>query len=60
MKIALFNVNGVNSPGKILSKLKRTGGEVVFLKETYLNDTAHTKLNKMGFKNVYFILLIIM
>lgn len=56
MKIALFNVIGVLSPvkiGKILSKLKAIA-EVVFLQETHLNNAEHSKLNKMGFKEVYF------
>lgn len=51
MKIALFNVNGVISPvkrGKILSKLKKAGAE------THLTDADYSKLNKMGFKEVYF------
>lgn len=57
MKIASFNVNGIVSPvkrGKILSKLKKARAEVVFLQETHINDAEHSKLNKTGFKEVYF------
>lgn len=57
LKIASFNINGVLNPvkrGKILSKLKKDRIQIAFLQESHLNDSEHAKLNKSGFKNVYF------
>lgn len=57
LKIASFNINGVLNPikrGKILSKLKKDKIQVAFLQESHLNDSEHAKLNKLGFKHVYF------
>lgn len=53
MKIASFKQER-DKRGKILSKLKKAGAEVVFLQETHLNDTEYLKLNKIRFKDVYF------
>lgn len=55
--IATFNINGVLNPvkrGKILSKLKKDKTQVAFLQETHLNDSEHAKLNRSGFKHVFF------
>lgn len=57
LKIASFNINGVLNPvkrGKILSKLKKDKIHIAFLQETHLNDSEHTKLNKSGYKHVFF------
>lgn len=57
LKIASFNINGVLNPvkrGKILSKLRKDKIQIAFLQETHLSDSEHTKLNKSGFKHVYF------
>uniref|UniRef100_A0A3Q3A4Q3 Reverse transcriptase domain-containing protein n=1 Tax=Kryptolebias marmoratus TaxID=37003 RepID=A0A3Q3A4Q3_KRYMA len=57
LKVASFNINGVLNPVKrerILSKLRKDKVQVAFLQETHLNDLEHAKLNKQGFKHVYF------
>lgn len=57
LKRATFNINGVLNPvkrGKILSKLKKDKIQVAFLQETHLNDSEHAKLNRSGFKHVFF------
>ena len=57
LKIASFNINGILNPvkrGEILSKLKKDQIQVAFLQESHLNDSKHAKLNKSGFKRVYF------
>ena len=57
LKIASFNINGVLNPvkrWKILSKLKKDKIQIALLQETHLNDSEHAKLNKSGFKHVYF------
>lgn len=57
IKVASFNINGIHNPikrWKILSKLKKDKVQIAMLQESHLDDSEHTKLNKMGFKHVYF------
>lgn len=51
LKIASFNIR---YSIQFLSKLKKDRIQVAFLQETNLNDTERAKLNKSGFKHVYF------
>lgn len=47
IKITSLNVNGLNNPIKrkiILLKMKREGGDVMFLQETHLSKEEHKKL----------------
>ena len=57
LKIVSFNINGIHSPvkrAKILSKLKKDKIQIAFLQESHLSDSEHAKLNRSGFKHVYF------
>lgn len=57
IKVASFNINGILNPikrEKILSKLKKDQVQIAFLQELHLDDVEHAKLNKSGFKHVYF------
>ncbi len=57
IKMVSLNINGILNPikrGNILSKLKREKIQIAYLQETHLDDPEHAKLNKMGFKHVYF------
>lgn len=53
MRIVLLNVNGVIDPvnrANILSKLKMTRADVVFLQETHLNNSEHKNDSKRASK----------
>ena len=57
IRIASYNVNGLHNPikrGKILSQMKKEKIQVGLIQETHLNDLEHAKLNRMGFKHVYY------
>ena len=57
LKVVSFNINGLHSPikrWKVLSNLKKEKVQIAMLQESHLDDTEHAKLNKMGYKSVYF------
>nr|AAD02930.1 reverse transcriptase [Oryzias latipes] len=57
VKLLTLNINGLHNPvkrWKTLSKLKQDKAEIVFLQETHLPEAEHLKLNKMGFKHVFY------
>lgn len=52
-----ININGLHNPvkrWKALSKFKRDKAQIVFMQETHLSDSEHEKLNKLGFKHVFY------
>uniref|UniRef100_A0A671NUV2 exodeoxyribonuclease III n=1 Tax=Sinocyclocheilus anshuiensis TaxID=1608454 RepID=A0A671NUV2_9TELE len=56
LKIITVNTNGLNNPIKrkrVLQKLKRDKGEIIFLHETHLNKEEHKKLEKLGGAQVF-------
>lgn len=56
LKLATYNVNGLNNPvkrGTILSKLKKDKVQIAYLQETHLNAIEHAKLNRMGIRHVF-------
>lgn len=55
--ILTLNVNGLHNPikrSKAIAKIKRERQDIIFWQETHLSDTEHEKLQKMGFKKVYY------
>lgn len=57
LKVVLFNINDINNLIKrwrVLSKLGKDKVQIVMLQESHLDDSEHAKVNKMGFKSVYF------
>ncbi len=57
IKLVSNNIKGLHSPvkrWKALSKFKRDKAQIVLLQETHLADDEHAKLNKMGFKYVFY------
>lgn len=56
MKIISYNVKGLTNPikrAKILTKMKRENGQILFLQETHLANEEHLKLQRQGFNRVY-------
>ena len=56
IKITSLNVNGLNNPikrKKIVLKMKREGGDVMFLQETHLSKEEHKKLERLANARVY-------
>lgn len=57
IKVVSYNINGIHNPikrWKVLSKLRKDKVQIAMLQESHLDDSEHAKLNKMGFKSVYF------
>lgn len=57
IRVVSLNINGVLNPvkrWKMLSQLKKDKVQIAFIQESHLDDTEHSKLNKMGFKKIYF------
>ena len=57
LKCISLNTNGLNNPIKrkrILQKLKKDGGEIIFLQETHLSKVEHAKLEKLALAQVFF------
>lgn len=57
VKLVTININGLHNPvkrWKALSKLKRDKAQIAMMQETHLSDEEHSKLNKMGFKYVFY------
>lgn len=55
LRLASYNVKGVLNPvkrSKILGKMKKDKVDIIFLQETHLTDTEHTKLKRQGFYQV--------
>uniref|UniRef100_A0A3Q3G5X7 exodeoxyribonuclease III n=1 Tax=Labrus bergylta TaxID=56723 RepID=A0A3Q3G5X7_9LABR len=56
IKITSLNVNGLNNPikrKKVLQKMKREGGNVMFLQETHLSREEHKKLERLANTQVH-------
>lgn len=57
VKLVTININGLHNPvkrWKALSKLKRDKIQIAMMQETHLSNEEHSKLNKMGFKHVFY------
>lgn len=57
IRAASWNVNGLNNPVKrsrVMSKIKRQKIQILFLQETHLSPNEHEKLQKFGFRNVFY------
>lgn len=57
VKMVSININGLHNPvkrWKALSKFKRDKAQIVFMQETHLSDSEHEKLNKLGYKHVFY------
>lgn len=57
VKLVTVNINGLHNPvkrWKTLSKLKRDKVQIAMIQETHLSDEEHSKLNKLGFKHVFY------
>lgn len=57
VKLVTININGLHNPvkrWKALSKLKRDKVQIAMMQETHLSDEEQSKLNKMGFKYIFY------
>ena len=55
LNVISYNVNGINNPiKKILEKLKKEKGDIIFLQETHLVKSEHEKLKKLTKAQVYY------
>ena len=57
LNIISYNVNGINNPikrKKLLVKLKKEKGDIIFLQETHLVSSEHEKLKKLTNAQVYY------
>lgn len=55
--IISYNVKGLTNPikrAKILTKLKKEKGKIIFLQETHLANEEHLKWKRQGFDKVYY------
>lgn len=55
IKLVSLNVNGMNNPvkrSKVLAKLKKEKGQILFLQETHLPQ--QKKLKLFGFRNTFY------
>ena len=56
-KVISLDVNGLGSDikrGKLIAKMKREGGDILFWQETHFSTPEHEKLKKMGYRNTFF------
>ena len=56
-KVISLNVNGLGSAikrSKVIAKMKREKGDILFCQETHLSTPEHEKLKKMGYRNTLF------
>ena len=57
LNVISYNVNGINNPikrKKLLEKLKKEKGDIIFLQETHLVKSEHEKLKKLTKAQVYY------
>ena len=59
-KVLSLIVNGLGSDikrSKVITKMKRERGDILFWQETHLSTPEHEKLKKMGYRNSFFFFL---